>query len=167
MGIELGGEQSPQISLDKIGALFYNAIKEGRFMQMFTEMIANNIERIATEGICFIITACSFIGTQLVIKRKRMGFWLWIVTDVAFIVFYATQHIYVQSAVMFVYLGQSIYGLYQWYRIAKRKKKRGRPKKSGFKKSLDKIKKFLYNGDNKGATKCGLSKKSLKTKDFT
>ena len=110
-------------------------------MKTFADIISNNLEQILKEGTCFMITALSFIGTQLVIKRKRIGFWLWIITDVAFIVFYASQHIFVQSGVMFVYLGQSIYGLNQWYKLAKKKsKKKLKSKKTGFQKLLDNFK---------------------------
>ncbi|MBI5346469.1 MAG: nicotinamide mononucleotide transporter [Chlamydiae bacterium] len=59
-------------------------------------------------------TLISIIGTFLNAKKFRIGFLLWIATDIIFVFYNIYLKSYPQSALFLVYLSIAIYGWFHW-----------------------------------------------------
>lgn len=55
----------------------------------------------------------SVIGTFLVIKKRVDGFYLWVAANLGWVVFYAYKGLYASSLMFAVYLGLSLYGVWE------------------------------------------------------
>lgn len=62
----------------------------------------------------WIITLVSIIGVVLNIKKKRICFVLWSITNVSWCIYDFVIQAYAQSFLFLVYLGLSIWGIFEW-----------------------------------------------------
>ncbi|MBU0479088.1 nicotinamide mononucleotide transporter family protein [bacterium] len=60
------------------------------------------------------MTLLSIIGVILNIKKKRICFVLWSITNVSWCIYDFTIQAYAQSFLFLVYLGLSIWGIFEW-----------------------------------------------------
>jgi len=60
------------------------------------------------------LTLCALYGTYLNAKKKREGFYWWVVTDAAFCAVNWTIDQYALSALFFIYTLLAIKGLREW-----------------------------------------------------
>ena len=91
-------------------------------------------QAIILEISCWILTISSFLGTQLIIvskkKQREIGLWIWLVTDILFVIFYTYQIVVLKSPFLAMvvltifYTIQTIYGLCKFYKPKKRKRKK-------------------------------------------
>lgn len=66
------------------------------------------------EYINWIIIAIGLIGAYLNLKKKRSGFFLWIVADIYLAIYNLCIEEYPQSVLMTVYLGLALWGFFKW-----------------------------------------------------
>jgi len=66
--------------------------------------------------ITWIITAASLIGVVLNIRLDRRCFYVWCVTNSAWMVIDYNKGLYAQSVLFAVYFALSIWGVYSWQR---------------------------------------------------
>lgn len=91
--------------------------------------------QIILEVICWILTAVSFAGSQLILHRRnskkhyRLGLFLWLITDTLFIGFYFLQNMWALTVLSIVYTIQTLWGLWNFYK-PKRKKKKHKARKN-------------------------------------
>ena len=62
----------------------------------------------------WIITLLSIIGVVLNIKKKSICFVLWAITNVSWCIYDFMIGAYAQSFLFLVYLGLSIWGIFEW-----------------------------------------------------
>ena len=73
------------------------------------------------ETIAWVMTALSITGTILNIKKMKICFWMWAVTN-AFWVFYdISKGAYPQAVIFIVYFGLAIWGIIEWSKHDKKK----------------------------------------------
>lgn len=58
--------------------------------------------------------AISIVGTVLVIRKRLSGFYLWCISNVAWVFIDIEAGLYAQAALFVGYLGLSVYGVYEW-----------------------------------------------------
>ena len=64
----------------------------------------------------WIITILSIVGVVLNIKKKKICFLIWIVTNTSWMIIDYLEGLYSQSALFLVYLILAFYGLIEWNR---------------------------------------------------
>ena len=64
----------------------------------------------------WVITILSIVGTVLNIYKIRACFYIWAITDVAWIIIDLYYKVYSQAALFFVYLILAAWGLVRWTR---------------------------------------------------
>jgi nicotinamide riboside transporter PnuC len=62
----------------------------------------------------YLITSLSLLGTYLNIKKNKLCFIIWIVTNVSFAIINMYIDMYSQSAVFIIFAILSIYGYLKW-----------------------------------------------------
>ena len=60
------------------------------------------------------ITVWSLIGTVLNIKKKRICFYIWTITNAAWCIYDFYFGLYAQSGLFAVYTGLAIWGIFAW-----------------------------------------------------
>lgn len=60
------------------------------------------------------VTGLSILGTILNIKKKRICFWIWLVTNSAWCVYDFYQCSFAQGALFAVYVCLAIWGIISW-----------------------------------------------------
>jgi len=66
------------------------------------------------ETITWIITLFSLIGVVLNIKKRRLCFYFWGVTNLSWAMIDFYKGIHAQGTLMVIYFGLSIWGLIEW-----------------------------------------------------
>ena len=118
-------------------------------------------QAIILEVSCWILTLSSFIGTQLIIvskkKQREIGLWIWLVTDILFVIFYTYQIVVLKSPFLAMdilsifYTIQTIYGLFKFYKPKKRKRKKdgsNKTKSNELTKKLRQVKKLIITSND-------------------
>lgn len=62
----------------------------------------------------WLFVALSLLGNYFVIKKNVHGFSIWIVTNIAWVIYDAYKGIYSQSALFLIYTVFALYGVYEW-----------------------------------------------------
>jgi len=64
-------------------------------------------------------TILSLIGNFLVARKNHFGFYIWILSNVVWIVFDMQHKMFSQMTMFIVYTALNIYGLYHWRKESK------------------------------------------------
>lgn len=62
----------------------------------------------------WILTATTLVGAYYNIKKNTTGFYIWFLTDIAWIAVNLHYKIYAQSFLFAIFAGLAIYGIYEW-----------------------------------------------------
>ena len=65
-------------------------------------------------NLMWIVTGFSILGTVLNIKKKRICFIIWLITNFAWCIYDFVIRDYPQSFLFLVYVGLAIYGIIEW-----------------------------------------------------
>jgi len=76
------------------------------------------------EATAWVMTVISIIGTILNIKKKKVCFILWTITNIFWIVYDIHKGAYPQALVFVVYTILAIYGLIEWAKHDKKEKQK-------------------------------------------
>ncbi|MBP9742752.1 MAG: nicotinamide mononucleotide transporter [Burkholderiales bacterium] len=66
------------------------------------------------DDLTWFLTIGSLIGGQLIIYKNKVGYAIWIVVNILWMIFFFSKGIYSSSFLFLVYLIQSIYGYLKW-----------------------------------------------------
>ena len=62
----------------------------------------------------WILAIGSLIGGQLIIKKLRIGFFIWCVVNISWVIFYIYNEIYSSAFLFSVFFIQALYGFIKW-----------------------------------------------------
>lgn len=65
-------------------------------------------------NLMWLVTGLSIAGTVLNIKKKRICFLIWLVTNSLWLAYDLSIGAYAQAAMMAVYVGLSVWGIIEW-----------------------------------------------------
>jgi nicotinamide riboside transporter PnuC len=68
------------------------------------------------ENLMWIVTGASVVGTVLNIKKKRICFFIWFVTNSLWCIYDFAVGSYAQSALFLVYVVLAVWGIISWKR---------------------------------------------------
>ncbi len=66
------------------------------------------------DDLTWLLTIGSLLGGQLVIGRNKLGYIIWIVVNILWLMYFFYKGLYSSSFLFLVYLVQSIYGYIKW-----------------------------------------------------
>lgn len=66
------------------------------------------------DAFTWLVTLAAIVGVVLNIKKKRLCFWIWAVTNASWCVIDLMKGIYAQSFLFFIYFLLAIWGIVEW-----------------------------------------------------
>lgn len=68
------------------------------------------------DNLSWILAFGSLVGGQLVINKNKIGYIIWIIVNLLWIIYFFYKEIYSSSFLFLVYMLQSLYGYIKWNR---------------------------------------------------